>query len=484
MTSRPAALMLGLLAVGTVHAEEPPKQIEDQTAAGFRPDPNYADVAYDASAQWQIYGGKYANATQRPLLELGREMYGSGPFKPSRPTFGSTNISAQQFFVYGDVQVASGWNKLGDDDSTRLAARLNLDFDWRLTSTERFHAFSRPFDKDGQFLSYDYANSNAEFNDRLDGNLDTFFFEGDLAAMTAGWRGKRNKADVPFAIGLMPLLLQNGVWLEDAFTGVAFTIPAQNSRKLDISNMDVTLFAGVDRVSSTATAGRRDDPSILGLAMFIEANQGYWEFDYGYTHDKDGGANDRSYHNVGLAFTRRYGNWLSNSIRLIANVGQTEPVSGIKTADGGLLLIENSLITSKPSTLVPYINLFVGVDAPNSLARDPGAGGILKNTGLLFEGNALSGLPSMDASAHNTWGGAFGVEYLFNLDQQIVFELAALQTMGEPFERIAQDDQYGFGIRYQLKWRHNMIFRLDGMWADRGIEEDLAGLRAEWRMKF
>ncbi|MFN7966845.1 MAG: hypothetical protein U0V87_14275 [Acidobacteriota bacterium] len=485
---------MAIMAAGTLGAAEeqkpaapaasPEAKPADNDPKNFRPDPSYVDKSYDASAQLQIYGGKYANLTQRPLLELGREMYAAGPLKPATSTlFGRKNPMNQQFIAHGDFQLGTGWNQVGDKDSSRLAARLNLDMDWRFTSTERIHAFARPLDKEGRFLSYDYQNSNADFTRSFDGNLDALFFEGELGAMLQGWRDKPSKFDLPFAVGFMPLLLQNGVWLEDAFTGLAFTIPARNSRKLDISNADITFFVGLDRVSSRATIAKNQDPRVAGVAIFAEANQGYWEIDYGYTEDVKSGP-DRSYHNVGLAFTRRYGNWLSNSVRVIGNFGQEEPTAGVRTADGALLLIENSFITHKPLTLVPYLNLFVGIDSPQSLARDPGAGGILKNTGLLFEGNALTGLASMESSGNNTWGGAFGVEYLFGLDRQLVVELAALQTSGDITERIAKDDQYGLGIRYQMKLSHNMIVRFDGMYADRGIEDSLAGVRAEWRIKF
>ena len=73
-------------------------------------------------------------------------------------------------------------------------------------------------------------------------------------------------------------------------------------------------------------------------------------------------------------FTRRYGGWLSNSVRVIHNFGQDPDPGQPQTADGTLLLLENSLITRLPLTLVPYLNLFVGLDRPQSVARDAGAG--------------------------------------------------------------------------------------------------------------
>ena len=47
-----------------------------------------------------------------------------------------------------------------------------------------------------------------------------------------------------------------------------------------------------------------------------------------------------------------------------------------RTADGGLLLVENSWITAAPLTVVPYANFFYGWDRPQSVAR---AGSLRRN---------------------------------------------------------------------------------------------------------
>jgi hypothetical protein len=157
-----------------------------------------------------------------------------------------------------------------------------------------------------------------------------------------------------------------------------------------------------------------------------------------------------------------------------------------KTADGILLLIENSLITSKPSTLVPYFNLFAGFDSPQALARDPGAGGILKNTGLNFEGDALTAMPKLNADANNTFGGAIGVQYLFNLNQQLVFEVATVIPHGSEKDRVVKENQYGIDVRYQRPITNAWIIRADVM-KGFGKSEDtdeLFGVRLEFRRKF
>ena len=99
-------------------------------------------------------------------------------------------------------------------------------------------------------------------------------------------------------------------------------------------------------------------------------------------------------------------------------------------SDGFAIISENSLISGLPSTLLPYANFFVGFGNPQPLVDGNGAG-ILKNVGINFETDALTGYPKLDDTGSNALGGAIGLQYLFNLDQQLVFEVAMVQ----PFER-------------------------------------------------
>ena len=167
---------------------------------------------------------------------------------------------------------------------------------------------------------------------------------------------------------------------------------------------------------------------------------------------------------------------------MIWNFGQDPQGGRAQTADGVLLLMENSLVTRKPLTLVPYLNLFIGMDKPQSLARDAGAGGVLKNTGILFETDGLTGFPKLDDTAQNTMGGALGLEYLFNLDHQIVFEAAIVRDLAGA--SVAKGDELGLGFRYQLPITNALILRSDLIAGFRQNDEDVFGIRFEIRRKF
>ncbi len=344
-------LALGLLGSLAAHAEEEGKkpdvpegtEVVEHDASIFRSDPAYADKPYDPQAQEAIYGGKHLNRTARPPVEWGHDLYDFGAYAPSRTWFGELNPAAPQLIVYGDWRIAAAYNDDGvvigggggETHQSTVATRLNLDIDLRLTANERLHVFVRPFDRNGSFLRYDVDGKAKGFEERFDFNLETFFFEGDWGPLAMGMTGRENRLDLPFTAGFVPLFTQNGIWLNDAFYGGAFAIPAFNSRKLDVSNADLTFFAAFDKVTTPAVP--EDEAAVYGLAGFAEANEGYWEGGYAYV-DSDVG--DLGYHNATLAFSRRYGAVLSNSVRVIANFGQNPAAGFEKTADGALLLIE------------------------------------------------------------------------------------------------------------------------------------------------
>jgi len=457
---------------------------------GFGPDPAYADKPYDIDEQLRIYGGKSKVPDPRPMLELGRPMYQSGPYQAPGTGLGRKNPTDQAFAIYGDWRTGVARNNNGKGGTNVLATRLNLDVDWKLTGTERVHAFFRPLDHNTEFTR---CERGAEFQGtrceaELDAKPETLFFEGDLGALLSGWRDRYSAFDMPFAVGRIPLLFQNGIWLEDAFTGIAATVPGRNSRRFDISNMDITFFAGFDDVDSGGVRNAQGgvanrDAHIYGATSFIEANQGYWEVGYAYT-DARAELKDQSYHNLAAAFTRRYGGWLSNSVRVIHNFCQNRDPGLQRTANGTLLLIENSLVTRRPLTLVPYMNLFFGHDRPQSVARAVDAGGILKNTGINFETDGLTGFPKLDDTANNTRGGALGVQYLFDLQQQVVVEWATVQPHGDVARAIAGGKQNAIGVRYQRNLDKAWLVRADAIAADRQNARNIGGIRFEIRRKF
>ncbi|MEX2615015.1 MAG: hypothetical protein WD767_02865 [Alphaproteobacteria bacterium] len=462
------------------------KPVEHDTNV-FGSDPSYEDKPYDAGEQINIYGGKTAIDAPRPLIELGRPIYTEGVYGEGINLIGEKNLLFPAFNISGDWRTAVAFNDNGDKEVGQIATRLNLELDLKLTGTERIHAFIRPIDQGGQFSRVEFFGDDRDENKAIfDLNLETLFFEGDLGAIYAGLSDEYTSLDLPIAFGLMPVIFQNGVWAEDAFIGGAFAIPALNSPKLDISNMDFTFFGGIDKVTTPAIKDAQGNladhgVNVYGFATFIETRESYIEAGIGRV-DGEGNFSDLSYTNATVAHSKRYGRLMSNSMRAVWTFGQ-DADGKQQTADGVALLFESSFFTSKPSTLIPYFNAWVGLDRPQPLVDDTG---LLKNTGINFETDALTGFPKLDDTGHDTYGGALGLQYLFNLDQQIVVEAATVQPIGGDFDvgRAAEGSQYALGIRYQLPISPAWIVRADAMYGWLENVDDIGGARLELRRKF
>lgn len=450
----------------------------------FTPDPGGAASGYDPHAELGVYAGKWCVPVQRPLIELWRGLYLPGEIPPGIDVLGEKNLILPHFLLYGDYRTGAAYIDPGTDEDEFgvIAHRLNLDFDLQLTATERFHAFWGPLDENGQFTRLFMDEDRVEFIEQFDDDFDTAFFEGDLGYIWGGMTDQDAPFDFPFVVGKYPLLFQNGIWLVDAFEGFACTIPARNSPLLRWSNWELTLFAAYDDADSPAFRNNDNAADVYGVNSFIEAYEGYFEVGYAYLQDQTG--QGLSYNNVGFAFTRRYLQRVSNSVRVIVNTGQ-DPVAGAQTADGMVLLVENALVSDNPNFFVPYCNIFAGFDTPQSVARAAGTGGILINTGINFESDGLTAYPTLDATANNTYGGAVGFNLLGpDFRWQYILELATVQTFGTANGRIAKGDEYAAGTRIQIPLNNAWLVRFDTMFGLREKAADIGGARMELRWKF
>ncbi len=447
----------------------------------FRPDPQYKKK-YEHEEQIEIYGGKFAVEPPRPPIEFGREQYTSGTYAPSGTLLGEKNPLLPGLAVYGDWRTAIAYNGNNGKDIAQVATRLNIDVDFKITGTERIHAFFTPIQRNNQFTRFEFGGGDGDGDLIFEDDLapQTLFFEGDVGALMTGFTGEEQSYDLPFTFGLFPLFLQNGIWANDAILGGAFSLPAKNSAALGLSNFDITFFAAFDNVDNPGLLGpdgkNNNLANLYGVTAFIDAFDGYIETGYGVIDAE--GAQEGTTHFLTAAYTRRYNNWISNSTRVFANFGN-DPDGD---SDGLAIISENSLVTSLPSTLLPYANFFVGFGKPQPLVDGFNAG-ILKNIGINFETDALTGYPRLDDTGSNAFGGAIGLQYLFNLDQQIVVEVATVQ----PFENDgvgAERAQYAVGMRYQIPIDRAWLFRADATYQILDGAEDNFGLRAELRRKF
>jgi len=492
LVSLTAAAAILTFSAGTVWAAEDykpkmskgAKQVEFKADA-FKADPSYEDEAYDIQAQLAIYGGKSEVTAPRPLFELGQPQYVAGQLSEPSTFFGKLNPTQFALQAFGDWRTAVAFNDNGNNEVGQIATRVNIDIDLKITSTERLHTFIRPVDTGNEFTRCEFFGGDSSNSCDLepDLQLETLFFEGDFGAIAQGMTGRYYKGDYPFSVGLVPLFYQNGLWMNDAVWGAAYAIPALNSRKLDISNMDFSFFAGIDDVDNKAIVnnaggGADHNANIYGGAAFIELSEGYIEAGLGYIDVDDDKLGDQDLISMGLSWTSRYKNILSYSLRWFGSHQDRD--DGVQERGNGMaFLLETSFMTHKPYTLLPYANFWYGIGRPQSLAN---ANGLLVNTGINFESDALTGFPFLDDTAADTFGGAIGVQYLFNLDQQLVLEAAHVQAYGD--DSLLQGNQTALQVRWQLPVSKAWIIRADAMYGILENVDNVAGVRFEVRRKF
>ena len=452
----------------------------------FRPGPQY-DPNYNSDKNVAVYGSKTDVATARPLIELGREQYTSGGYDQESSLLGGNNLLIPGLAVYGDWRTAVAYNNNNNKDIAQIATRVNIDVDFKITGTERIHAFFTPLQDDARFTRCEFGGADADKKCTLESDLNpqTLFFEGDVGSIYSGLSGNAAGFDLPFTAGLFPLFLQNGIWANDAILGGAVSLTAKNSQKLGLSNYDITFFTAVDNVDNALVKGddinrNNNVANLYGVTTFIDAFGGYIEAGYGLVQGRDDQVDGQYTNFLTAAFTKRYYNTISNSTRFFGNFGNGDDDEGF------LVISENSLISGLPSTLLPYANFFFGTGNPQPLVDGNGAG-LLKNVGINFETDALTGFPKLNDTGSNAYGGAIGLQYLFGLDQQLVFELATVQPYGDVVPGVGvADAQYAAGIRYQIPINKDWIFRADATYqiVDNPNVEDNWGIRAEARRKF
>ena len=469
--------------VGELPQMDASAQIAPYSPLDFGPDPLSYSPGDEENSADATYRAKTPVPVQRPWVEWGRGFYLPGQYPAGGTMFGPTNLTLPHFLVYGDLRTVLASNQSNDIDTNVWATKLQLESDFKITATERIHALFTPLNRLNDVTRLEHqTGQGTNFFDVFNANPTTAFFEGDAGAILGGMRGIDSPFDLPFTVGLIPLFFQNGVWMNDAILGAAVNIPARHSRLLDWPNYETTFFCGFDQVTSDAFRGDNQAADVFGTATFIEAYGGYIETGYAFLSD-DTAAN-HSYHNLTAAFTRRYFDRVSNSVRGIVNLGQSSSVSP-QSADGLLLLMENSLITRDEQHLVPYCNLFAGFGSPQSVARGAAAGGVLSNTGISFEIDNITNYPTLDATGHNACGGALGIELLGpEFYYQFIVETAYVHVYGNPASRLAVGDQASISGRFQVALSKSILLRTDLIYGALEDAPDILGGRLELRHKF
>ena len=178
-------------------------------------------------------------------------------WQPSLFAFGSARSTIQTF---GD----------GLDDGLEYSEwvnRLDINFNLVLTPTERILVGFRPLDEAPDFTGYqfdDIPGREKGFEDYLDGEPQTFFFEGDFGELFPALDPHdRGGVDFGFAVGRQPIRYQNGFMIDDNIDAVGFT--KNNVYLPNVSNLRLTGLYGWNEINRN---GGAEDEEAQVVALF------------------------------------------------------------------------------------------------------------------------------------------------------------------------------------------------------------------------
>ena len=391
----------------------------------------------------------------RPILEIGDPFLKTGPiskgfqiptgavWQPSLMVWGTYRSAAQAFYD-------------GNDYTSEWSNRFDLWGNIYLTPTERILAGVRFLDREGRFTGYTFRapetvrEDGKGFDDHLNFDITTLFFEGDFGEIFPGLDPKdKHSLDYYFSIGRQPIRYQGGMLINDNID--ALGISKINLRPPTVANMRSTFVWGGNELNRTNLPTDDEDSRLYGVFTEIDWKRTTVELDAVYVYS--GAATGEGVY-LGMGATQRIGHF-NSTLRVLGSI----PVA-VETLHNrsGVVLYHELSFTPHGTDNLAYLNAFAAFDEFRSASRAPDAGGPLSNTGILFEAVGLGRFPSpLSNAADEAVGAALGYQWFFaNKRRQLIWELG-----GRYADRDGQR-AWGTGVRYQIAIGRRGILRFDG----------------------
>lgn len=418
----------------------------------------------------------------KPVLELGDPFLGNGLIRPGikLPT---GQMLQPSFLLFGTFRSALQSFDNGDQTTSEWANRLDLHGNINLSGTERLLISMRPLDREtGEYTGYNFSPDGDDKGWQQDFNarLTQLFFEGEIGEIFPGLDPTDSGTfDVGFSIGRQPVLIQEGLLINDTIDLFGVT---RNSIVFDgVSNLRITGVYGwnhINRGNNDLGDNSSNDNSAQLFGVFSEADTA-WDntlsLDFIYVDDTD----DEDAWYVGAASTQRFG-VLNTTFRVNASIPLQEDTPGTR---GGVILL-SELSTTLPGTdNIAYFNTFWNIGQFTSAARGRDQGNPVANLGILYSpvGMGRYAVP-LGQSIDHTIGAALGYQmFLGNgIDSQLILELGARTST----KNGRKEGVLGFGARYEQAIGKHHVLRLDSFVAGQQGADISYGLRTEWMIKF
>ena len=307
--------------------------------------------------------------------------------------------------------------------------------------------------------------------------MHTLFFEGEFGQIFPVFtRDGKYNLDYGFSVGRQPLLLQDGLLVnDDKIDLVGFTANALHFPGVPVARI-TALFAW-DQIERAHNQTDKDALLIgLDAAMDLDLFQSTVEATALYVPSNDGG--DGFYSGIGAV--QRIGRFntsfrVANSVALEGN--------NDRVASGTLLFGEVSFDPRGTHDLV-YFNAFWGIDKFSSADRGPSAGGPLGRVGILNASVDLGtyGAP-LNNYAENAIGANLGYQKYFGEvpRTQLVVELGGRMPTKPP-TTLQDQPAGGIAARFQKAFGQRVILSVDAFTVLR--ENQVPALGPDWQLSY
>ena len=357
---------------------------------------------------------------------------------------------------------------------TEIANRMDLYANLQLTGTEKILLGLRPFDNNlpSRFTRYTFDGSNEDFNNELNLDIETLFFEGDIGSLLPKLdRAGIKPIDFGFTVGRQPFTFQEGIILNDTVDAVGFV--RNNLVFPSTSNLRIAGLWAWDRLDRN-DRNRGTDPNMYGLFVFADAHVSSYNLDMIYVDDN--ARNGDAFYIGASAIQRiRALGGISSAFRINNSIALDEEIGGNVIGDGSLLSAEFSTIVLG-SDDIAYINPFISIGNFTQAGREQILGGPLASLGILFASPNLSTYGAeVSPFTDDVVGFATGYQAFWDDHRRnLILEIAGRHDYdGQGF------DQLGIGFQLQQAIGQHIQAQLEGFYTFNGERDDGVGARAE-----
>ena len=410
----------------------------------------------------------------RPLIEWGERFLAPGKMsKGWRLPTGAT--WRPQLIVFGNLRSAVQTLQ-AENEITEWVTRLDLHAQLRLSGTERILVSFRPLNDESTHSGYDFSGDTG-WNDGMNSDLRAAFFEGDFGEIFPGLdNADRRALDLGFSVGRQPLILQDGLLVDDIVD--SFGLSKNSLRPRRTSNLRLTgLWAWGDLDRRPEGSGARvsdEGAQLFAISAGLDLPRTTLEIDLMHVDSEFRGG---SGHWLGISGTQRLGKTAS-TFRVLLSEPTGDEVGLV--GSGRVFLSELSWTPKRNHDLI-YQTTFFADGRFHSAARDAERGGPLSRAGILFEAPGIGRLPmSLSADATDVYGGSFGWQHFMAKGRrQLVLEVAGRQSTED-----SDQGQAGFGLRFQQALLNRYLVQFDGFAAGQNGRSPYFGARLEFQLKF